>query len=153
MSGVYGRYGVEDVSNLAAGRRLPLGRRHTGLGLMTPETVHYGRVESVRRKRQEVLDAAYAAHPERFVGGRPTPPQLPRKVWINQPAKEHDEVSHSVGSATSGIESGTQAEASNLTLISSDESEYRTTVRRVRKEINKSRIPHSKFQPELSQSC
>jgi len=127
--------------------------RHTGLGLMTPETVHYGRVESVRRKRQEVLDAAYAAHPERFVGGRPTPPQLPKEVWINQPAKGHDEVSHSVGSANSAIESGTQAEVSNPTLASSDESKCRARVKRVRKGIDKSRILHSKSQPELSQSC
>jgi hypothetical protein len=127
--------------------------RHTGLGLMTPETVHYGRVESVRRKRQEVLDAAYAAHPERFVGGRPTPPQLPKEVWINQPTKEHDEVSHSVGSATSGIASGAQAEASHLTFASPDESEYRIRVKRIRKEIDKSHILHSKLQPEVSQSC
>jgi transposase InsO family protein len=42
---------------------------HTGLALMTPATVHYKRVESVRERRQAVLDAAYAAHPDRFVVG------------------------------------------------------------------------------------
>ena len=127
--------------------------RHTGLGLMTPEAVHYGRVESVRQKRQKVLDAAYAAHPERFVGGRPTSPQLPKKVWINQPTKDHDEVSHSAGSATSDIESGTQASTSNLALVCLDESEHLTRSKRVPKEIDKLSISHSILQSELSQSC
>jgi putative transposase len=72
---------------------------HTGLALMTPATVHYGQVESVRERRQAALDAAYAAHPERFVGGRPTPPELPKEVWINQPKKEHQEANLLAGSA------------------------------------------------------
>jgi len=33
-----------------------------------------------------VLEAAHAAHPERFVRGVPTPPALPTEVWINKPA-------------------------------------------------------------------
>jgi putative transposase len=32
-----------------------------------------------------VLDAAYAAHPERFVNGPPIPPRLPGPAWINKP--------------------------------------------------------------------
>ncbi len=32
-----------------------------------------------------MLAAAYAAHPERFVAGRPRPPALPTAVWINKP--------------------------------------------------------------------
>ena len=59
--------------------------RHTGIGLMTPEMVHYGLAEQVRAERERVLDAAYAAFPERFVRGRPTPPPLPEAVWINPP--------------------------------------------------------------------
>jgi putative transposase len=31
-----------------------------------------------------MLDAAYAAHPERF-RRRPAPPALPAKAWINEP--------------------------------------------------------------------
>jgi putative transposase len=58
---------------------------HTGLGLMTPVTVHYGRALHVTEQRQEVLQAAYAAHPERFVRGIPEPPSLPAEVWINKP--------------------------------------------------------------------
>ncbi len=58
---------------------------HTGLGLLTPTVVHYGQAESVLQKRQQVLAAAYAAHPERFVKHPPVPAQLPAAVWINPP--------------------------------------------------------------------
>ena len=59
--------------------------RHWGIRLLTPQTVHCGRAEDALRARQEVLLEAYQAHPERFVGGVPTPPQLPEHVWINRP--------------------------------------------------------------------
>src|SRR5258708_7341886 len=59
--------------------------RHSGIGLLTPATVHYGQAESVLRQRQEVLDVAYQRHPERFVRSAPTPPALPSEVWINKP--------------------------------------------------------------------
>lgn len=59
--------------------------RHSGIGLMTPEMVHYGLAEEVWKARQEVLYKAYAAHPERFVRKIPEPPRLPEAVWINQP--------------------------------------------------------------------
>jgi putative transposase len=78
--------------------------RHTGLGLMTPAMVHYGQAESVREQRQQVLDKAYMDHPERFVRGRPTPPQAPKEVWINQPRKAHDDVPHWDGRAASETE-------------------------------------------------
>jgi putative transposase len=58
---------------------------HTGLGLMTPAMVHHGLVEAVYTHRQQVLQAAYEVHPERFVRGMPTPPELPKEVWINRP--------------------------------------------------------------------
>jgi putative transposase len=59
--------------------------RHSGVGLMTPATVHYDQAHIVSQQRQQVLQAAYAAHPERFVRGLPTPPELPTAVWINRP--------------------------------------------------------------------
>ena len=62
---------------------------HTGLGLMTPATVHYGQAPQVQAQRQRVLEAAFAAHPERFVRGRPTAPTLPEAVWINKPKTEN----------------------------------------------------------------
>ena len=60
---------------------------HSGLGLLTPEVVHYQRVEEVRRLRQQTLDAAYAVHPERFVRKPPQSPAPPTEVWINPPPK------------------------------------------------------------------
>ena len=62
--------------------------RHSSLGLLTPDTVHYGRAEAASAARSVVLDAAYAAHPERFVRRPPTPPALPTATWINPPARE-----------------------------------------------------------------
>jgi putative transposase len=62
--------------------------RHSGIGLHTPADVHYGRAESVRAHRGVVLDAAYAAHRERFVRKRPEPPALPTVAWINDPSRK-----------------------------------------------------------------
>ena len=58
---------------------------HSGLAMLTPAQVHYGRAEEVLAQRQRVLDAAYEAHPERFVNGPPKVPSLPQAVWINPP--------------------------------------------------------------------
>ena len=58
---------------------------HTGLALLTPADVHYGRAEVILQQRQQVLQAAYAAHPERFVKGPPRPAQPLEAVWINPP--------------------------------------------------------------------
>jgi len=58
---------------------------HSSLGLLTPATVHYGQAAALLEKRQRVLDAAYAAHPERFVKKHPTVQSLPDAVWINRP--------------------------------------------------------------------
>lgn len=62
--------------------------RHHGIALLTPEMVHYDRAESVIAARQEVLQAAYIAHPERFVRKPPVASPLPEAVWINPPPKE-----------------------------------------------------------------
>ena len=62
--------------------------RHSGIGLMTPATVHYGRAEAVHADRARVLTAAYAATPERFVRHPPRPPALPAAAWINKPDNE-----------------------------------------------------------------
>ena len=58
---------------------------HSGLGLLTPEVVHMQRGGEVRERRQQTLDLAYTAHPERFVHNPPQPPVLPTEVWINPP--------------------------------------------------------------------
>jgi putative transposase len=62
--------------------------RHSGIGLHTPASVHHGTAGQVRQQRQATLDAAYAAHPERFGHRRPTPPKPPTTAWINQPSRE-----------------------------------------------------------------
>jgi putative transposase len=58
---------------------------HSALGLLTPAMVHYGQALAVRTQRLQVLQAAYQAHPERFVRGEPSLPDLPQAVWINPP--------------------------------------------------------------------
>jgi putative transposase len=66
--------------------------RHSGIGLMTPEMVHYGKAELVTSQRQNVLASAFDAHPERFVRGMPMPPSLPEAAWINKPKVESKQV-------------------------------------------------------------
>jgi putative transposase len=61
---------------------------HSGLALFTPSDVFHGRVELVAAERQRALDAAYAAHPERFPHGPPRVPRPPTAVHINPLAAE-----------------------------------------------------------------
>jgi transposase InsO family protein len=58
---------------------------HSGIGLYTPASVHYATAELVRDGRQHVLNAAYAAHPERF-NRPPAAPKIPTRATINDPA-------------------------------------------------------------------
>jgi putative transposase len=62
--------------------------RHSGIGLHTPASVHYGTATEIRANRARTLDAAYAANPDRFRHRRPTPPKLPTEAWINDPSRE-----------------------------------------------------------------
>ena len=62
--------------------------RHSGIGLMTPETVHYHRADDLCKLRTSTLDAAFARNPNRFKGVAPLPPNVPTAVWINPPIKE-----------------------------------------------------------------
>jgi putative transposase len=70
--------------------------RHTGIGLLTPETMHYGLAQDVWKARAEILRAAYEAHPERFVKKIPVPPTVPEAAWINKPkqASESELILH-----------------------------------------------------------
>lgn len=83
---------------------------HTSLALLTPATVHYGRTEAVLAQRQQVLDAAYELHPERYVNGPPKAAAPPKEVWINPPALA--EVS---GTGVSGCMEPTPAAAADST--------------------------------------
>lgn len=59
--------------------------RHSGIGLLTPESIHYGKADEATARRQLILAAAFEKHPERFVRGLPKPPEPPDAVWINKP--------------------------------------------------------------------
>ena len=59
--------------------------RHSGIGLLAPAVVHFGEAQAALDYRQVVLDAAYQAHPDRFVRRPPKPLPLPSEVWINKP--------------------------------------------------------------------
>jgi putative transposase len=61
---------------------------HSGIAMLTPAVVHAGRVDDVLGARQAALDAAHAAHPERFVHGAPRAQRPPAEVWINRPAAQ-----------------------------------------------------------------
>ena len=58
---------------------------HSGIGLLTPESVHYGRAATIVEGRKQVLLDFFGAHPERFVKGTPKPPEIPSAAWINPP--------------------------------------------------------------------
>jgi putative transposase len=68
---------------------------HGGIGLLTPEILHYGRADNVIAQRQAVLSQAYERNPERFVRAHPKPPDRPTAVWINpapaRPASEPEQ--------------------------------------------------------------
>ncbi len=49
-----------------------------------PKQVHLGRAPEVIEQRRNVLAAAYAARPDRFVVGPPRAVELPEEVWINR---------------------------------------------------------------------
>jgi putative transposase len=60
--------------------------RHGGICMLTPHDVHYGRAPEVLAQRQQIMNAAWATHSERFVRGIPKIQPLPEAVWINPPA-------------------------------------------------------------------
>jgi putative transposase len=58
---------------------------HAGIGLMTPDQVHYGQTDAVHAARQVTLATAFRENPERFVNKPPAPPDKPTAAWINPP--------------------------------------------------------------------
>ena len=63
---------------------------HSGVAWLHPVDVHYGRAETVRAVRAEVLNAAHARNPDRFVNKPPEPAALPTAAWINKPPKQNE---------------------------------------------------------------
>ena len=58
---------------------------HSGIALLAPEMLHYGLAGQVIQRRRQVLDNAFARHPERFVNSSPKHSPQPTAVWINPP--------------------------------------------------------------------
>ena len=61
---------------------------HSGIGYMTPHSVHYGLATHMRVIRQATLDAAFVANPNRFKNTHPQLPPMPTAAWINPPPQE-----------------------------------------------------------------
>ena len=66
--------------------------RHSGIGMITPEQMHFGMGQGIREKRTEVLRVAFALNPLRFKGREPVPPILPEAAWINPPRPDKEAV-------------------------------------------------------------
>jgi putative transposase len=62
--------------------------KHSGIGYVTPESLHTGEAHKIREKRCETLKLAFQKHPERFVKGLPQPPEIPEAAWINKPEEK-----------------------------------------------------------------
>lgn len=62
--------------------------RHSGIGMMTPESVHTGRAPAIRKQRQATLAGAFQRTPSRFKHRMPQPHKLPTAAWINPPTME-----------------------------------------------------------------
>ena len=60
-------------------------QHHSGIGLLTPSSIHYGQAAQITESRNHTLIAAWKKTPERFVGGKPKAPAIPKAVWINAP--------------------------------------------------------------------
>lgn len=59
--------------------------QHAGIGLMTPDQLHFGQAEAVYVAPQATLNAALMSTPESFGRKPPKLPQIPTAVWINPP--------------------------------------------------------------------
>jgi putative transposase len=95
--------------------------RHSGIGLLTPEMVHYGKAEAVTSQRRIVLASAFDAHPERFVRGLPMPPVLPEAAWINKPKAESERIMLAENIAFPGVVGdGSDADRRSWGILESD---------------------------------
>ena len=66
--------------------------KHSGIAMLTPQTVHYGNADNVLNQRQQTLNQAFDLHHIRFKGKQPRPQSLPEAAWINKPLNNPSEV-------------------------------------------------------------
>ena len=69
---------------------------HSGIGYMTPATVHFGQAATVYQARAKILETAFLANPKRFKGKCPLPPSLPKAVWINPPVNAQENLNSKI---------------------------------------------------------
>jgi putative transposase len=60
---------------------------HSGIAMLTPSDLHYGRGGSVLAARHATMMAAFIENPRRFNGRPPKVAELPTEVWINKPTQ------------------------------------------------------------------
>ena len=65
---------------------------HSGIGLVTPEQLHYDLAQEVYDYRSLILKQAFEKNPERFKGKIPRPPALPEAAWINKPKQKESDM-------------------------------------------------------------
>lgn len=58
---------------------------HSGIAMLTPESVHYGDADQIMKTRTQALKLAFEANPSRFKGKIPMPEKMPEAAWINKP--------------------------------------------------------------------
>jgi len=93
---------------------------HSGIGLLTPEMVHYGKSKEAMDQRRIVLASAFEKHPERFVRGLPVPLPLPEAAWINKPKTESNKATLAEIMLSHGVvEHGQEADRSTWGIIES----------------------------------
>jgi len=85
--------------------------RHSGIGFMTPATVHFGHAAELTRQRSMTLDAAFLVNPTRFKHVAPRPPEVPLAAWINPPTKK--EAAPAQPSSQHSLNSNTQVSQSH----------------------------------------
>ena len=84
------RFGSIQTPAPSVRRSSPTTTTNTATGrfaFIKPASVHFGTATEIRASRVMVLDAAYAANPNRFAKP-PLPPRLPTAAWINEPTLE-----------------------------------------------------------------
>lgn len=101
---------------------------HSGLGGLTPASVHHGTAADILVRRQQLLDCAYQAHPERFVTGPPVVAPLPQRVYLVPPR-------------TNELEAGATATEVPLAAVRRTPVATKSLVRRTSLQLNASEPP------------
>ena len=65
---------------------------HSGIGLITPEQLHYDLAQEIYDQRCLILKKAFDKNPGRFRGKIPQPPALPEAAWINKPKQKESDM-------------------------------------------------------------